>query len=103
MPPKKKVVAKKIDTVGDIEFLEEEPPLPRKHDRDDQFWRDVKAVIDMKPNTWAKVKVYDKENAAAQKASIINNNRNKMFPSDKYEARYTREDGTSILYLLAIA
>lgn len=108
MPPRQKKTAEpeKHDTVAGIVFLEEseEPPLPRKHDRDDKFWLEVKAVLEMAPNKWAKVKEYDTLNAATQKAANINGGRNKMFPKDCWEARYKRdaEANTSTLFLRCV-
>ena len=104
MPPRTKkteIETDKTDTVANIQFLDEEPPMPRKHDRDDNFWREVKAVLEMAPGKWAKVKEYDSPNAATQKAANINGNRNKMFPASEWSARYARhaEEGKSVLFL----
>lgn len=117
MPPRKKAATPPIieppiadellpkpknDSVfAGFEFMEDEPEPNKTIDRDDAFWNDVKNVLEMAPLRWARVKTYDKINAAPQKAANINGNRNKTFPSDKFEARYSKdsEAGTSVLFL----
>jgi hypothetical protein len=109
MPPRKKaepqveneVKIPDTNSFKNFEFLDEEPPLARAHDRDDQFWLDIKNVLEMSPGRWAKVKVYDKPGSASTKASNINKNKTVMFPAEKFEARYVRETNGSILFMRA--
>ena len=82
---------------------EEVPDAPRKSSRNDALWVAAKEMLNSQPGKFAKVKQFDSATGAAQKASAINNNKNKQFPSNDYEARYTTDAdaGTSVLYLAA--
>jgi hypothetical protein len=89
----------------DIIFVEEDevPDAPRKSSRNDALWVAAKEILNAYPGQFAKVKQFESVTGAAQKASAINNNKNKQFPSADYEARYTSDadKGTSTLYLAA--
>lgn len=86
-----------------VEIVAEDaiPEAPRKNDRDDDRWSFVRDLLNGQPGQWFKVKEYDTSTSAGIKASAVNGGKNKTFPSDSFEARYTRdkEKNTSALYL----
>ena len=86
-----------------ITFVDEDkvPDAPRKSNRNDALWVAAKEILQAHAGQFAQVKLFDSPTGAAQKASAINNNKNKQFPSSDWEARYTTnaQDGTSVLYL----
>ena len=98
-------MAEQISNPFDIMFVDdnEVPDAPRKSSRNDALWVAAKEILNARPGSFAKVKQFDSATGAAQKASAINNNKNKQFPSSDYEARYTSNanEGTSVLYLAA--
>lgn len=86
-----------------ITFVDPEkvPDAPRKSNRNDALWVAAKEILRAHPGQFAQVKLFDSPTGAAQKASAINNNKNKQFPSNEWEARYTSdsENGSSTLFL----
>ena len=100
-------MAEQVTNPFGISFVDEAevPDAPRKSSRNDALWVAAKEMLNLYPGQFAKVKTFDSATGAAQKASAINNNKNKQFPSADYEARYTSdaENGTSVLFLAARA
>lgn len=96
-------MAEQISNPFGITFVdaEEVPDAPRKSSRNDALWVAAKEMLQAYPGQFAQVKTFDSATGAAQKASAINNNKNKAFPSADWEARYTSdaEAGTSNLFL----
>jgi hypothetical protein len=86
--------------VSDLEFVDTEPPLAKKSAPTNAYWREVRAVLEMCPDKWAKVITFDKTSSAASRAGNINANRNDIFPADLFEARYTKDETSSTLYLI---
>lgn len=97
------IMAQQISNPFGIEFVdaEEVPEAPRKSSRNDALWVAAAEMLKSYPGQFAKVKAFDSATGAAQKASQINNNKNKKFPASEWEARYTSdtEAGTSLLFL----
>lgn len=100
-------MAEQISNPFGIAFVDDEqvPDAPRKSSRNDALWVAAKEMLNQYPGQFAKVKTFDSATGAAQKASAINNNKNKQFPNADYEARYTTDAdaGTSVLFLAARA
>lgn len=100
-------MAEQVSNPFGITFVDDDkvPNAPRKSSRNDALWVAAKEMLNLYPGQFAQVKVFDSATGAAQKASAINNNKNKAFPSADYEARYTSdaEAGTSVLFLAARA
>lgn len=98
-------MAEQMSNPFGILFVDDEdvPDAPRKSSRNDALWVAAKEMLGANPGRFARVKEFDSSTGAAQKASAINNNKNKQFPSSDFEARYTSDSakGTSILYLAA--
>lgn len=98
-------MAEQMSNPFGILFVDDDqvPDAPRKSSRNDALWVAAKEMLNANPGRFAQVKQFDSATGAAQKASAINNNKNKQFPSTDYEARYTSDadKGTSTLYLAA--
>lgn len=96
-----------IENPFGITFVSDDdvPEAPRKNQRNDALWVAVREMLKSKPNTFARVKVYDSSTGAGQKAGQINNGRDKKFPSSEWSARYTsdRDNDKSELFLAYIA
>lgn len=75
------------------------PPPPRQNDRNPELWKAVTLILQNNPNTWAVVKEYDKAGSAGAKAANINGDKNKSFPAKDWEARYTKTDDSSVLFM----
>lgn len=97
---RKKAAPKPPVGLEEVEFLDEAPAEARTYNRDDEYWQKIRHLLEMAPNKWAKVKQFENQASAGQRASAINRNKNKMFPSDLFEARYAKNGEGSILYLI---
>jgi hypothetical protein len=98
--PRKKAAPKPPTGLEEVVFLDEAPPEARTYNRDDDYWQKIKHLLEMAPNKWAKVKVFENNASAGQRASAINRGKNKMFPSDCFEARYSKDESSSTLFLV---
>lgn len=84
-----------------ITFVPEEevPEAPRQNTRNKALWKAVLMMLRQYPGQWAQVQEFDKPGSAGQLTSNINNNKNKSFPSNEWEARYTKTENSSILFM----
>jgi len=94
-------MVKQITNDFGIEFVSEAdvPEAARQNDRNPALWKAVIMLLKKNAGTWAKVREFDKPVNAGAKASSINGNRNKAFPADQWEARHTKSDTGSVLYM----
>jgi hypothetical protein len=75
------------------------PEAPRVLDRDEALFRRAKSILENRPGEWFQVKIYDRPTAAQQKANRINTGNSTMFPTTEYEARYSKHNKGSVLFM----
>jgi len=80
------------------------PPPPRERDYNPVLWDSLAEFCQQYPGKWVKARTWNKAGSAGVTASNINNDKNKRFPSDKFEARHESQknddgSGTSTLYV----
>jgi hypothetical protein len=97
-------MAKSVPQVSNefgITFVPEEdvPEAPRQNDRNPALWKAILIILRQNPGQWAQVREFDKAGAAGAHASQINNGKKKAFPSKEWEARYTKSDNSSVLFM----
>jgi hypothetical protein len=96
-------MAEQVTNEFGIVFVDAEdvPDAARKSNRNDELWIAAAAILKSYPGQFAQVKVFESPTGAQQKASAINGDKTKAFPSAEWEARYSidTEAANSTLFL----
>jgi hypothetical protein len=84
-----------------IKFVDESevPEAPRQNDRNPALWKAILVILRQNPGQWAQVREYDKPGSAGQYTSQINGDKKKDFPAKEWEARYSKSDKSSVLFM----
>jgi hypothetical protein len=84
-----------------IKFVDEAevPEAPRKNDRNPALWTAILTILRQNPGQWAQVREFDKPGSAQQYVSQINGGKRKDFPEGQWEARYTKTEKSSVLFM----
>lgn len=84
-----------------IKFIpdEEVPEASRQNNRNPGLWKAILTILKSHPNQWAQVQEFEKSTTAGAKASQINNDKNKTFPAAEWEARSTKTENSSVLFM----
>lgn len=94
-------MAKQVSNEFGITFVDEAdvPEAPRQNDRNPALWKAILTILRQNPGQWAQVREFEKPGSAGQYVSQINNGNKKDFPNTEWEARYTKTEKSSILFM----
>lgn len=84
-----------------IQFVsdDEVPEPPRETNRYTEVYLEAEKVLAKRPLKWAKVVESDSPTYAPAKASAINGDRVKQFPAANWQARASRGESGSMLFM----